>query len=135
MFLTTNQIAKFDIAIVSRIHVAICYESLRPSQATSIFRNFLDKLYERGAIEGYHDTDGITEWIDDISNDGLDGRQIRNIVTTALGLARAAKKGGEGRGKLTKEHLVRAHKNVNNFKNEFKLQMEKYRDSQERMIR
>lgn len=35
----------------------------------------------------------IREWLEeDVITMGLDGRQIRNIVTSALGLARAQKK-------------------------------------------
>lgn len=136
MFLTTNQIASFDIAIVSRIHVAIRYESLDRKQTEAIFRNFLGKLEENRLIENFEDTDGITEWLEDtVYKEGLDGRQIRNIVTTALGLARAAKEDGDGNGKLTKEHLRRAFINVNTFKNDFKLQMQRYKDSQDKMIK
>lgn len=136
MFLTTNQIASFDIAIVSRIHVAIRYESLGKPQTERIFRNFLDKLADNNLIENYEDTDGVTDWLEDtVYKEGLDGRQIRNIVTTALGLARAAKADGDGNGKLTKEHLKRAFNNVNTFKNDFKLQMQRYKDSQDKMIK
>ncbi|CAG8972133.1 hypothetical protein HYALB_00008138 [Hymenoscyphus albidus] len=136
MFLTTNHIASFDIAIVSRIHVAIRFESLDQKQTEAIFRNFLDKLEDNRLIESYTDRDGILDWLEDtVYREGLDGRQIRNVVTTALGLARAAKEEGDGNGKLTKEHLRRAFLNVNTFKNDFKLQMQRYKDSQEKMIK
>lgn len=136
MFLTTNQIASFDIAIVSRIHVAIRYESLGREQTEDIFRNFLDKLAENNLIDNYNERDGVLDWLEDtVYKEGLDGRQIRNIVTTALGLARAAKEDGDGDGKLAKEHLKRAFDNINSFKNDFKLQMQRYKDSQDKMIK
>ena len=54
MFLTTNHIATFDVAIPSRVHVAIRYESLNKRQQEAIFRGFLGKLDEN-AIEDYDD--------------------------------------------------------------------------------
>ncbi|KAI0853358.1 P-loop containing nucleoside triphosphate hydrolase protein [Daldinia vernicosa] len=101
MFLTTNQIAQFDVAIPSRIHVSIQYESLKPAQMEQIFRGFLQPLEDKNLIEDYEE---ILEWLkEDVYGIGFDGRQIRNIVTTALGLARAERR--KGKGKLNKKHL------------------------------
>ncbi|KAF5629995.1 AAA family [Fusarium tjaetaba] len=132
MFLTTNQIAEFDVAIPSRIHLAIRYESLQTSQMEAIFDSFLRDLDERNLIEDYSD---IKDWLDDsVYKEKLDGRQIRNMVTTALGLARAESRSGGGQ-KLNKRHLKRAFGNISDFKRDFNTQMQRYIDGQEKMIK
>lgn len=133
MFLTTNQIADFDIAIPSRIHFAIRYESLTPAQMEAIFKGFLTKLNEQNLIEDY---DEILDWIkEDVYSEGFDGRQIRNVVTTALSLARADEKKRKGRGQLTKSHMKKAFANVKMFKRDFNTQIQRYKDSQQNMIK
>lgn len=125
--LTTNQIANFDVAVQSRIHVAIKYTQLSPGQTIAIFNGFLRPLVDRGCVDEYDD---IQEWIrEDMSGVGLDGRQIRNIVTSALALARAEKK-----TKLDKKHLKRISNNVRNYKHDFIVQFERYKNSQEGMV-
>lgn len=84
MILTTNQIANFDVATPSRIHVTIKYESLNRSQTQAIFEAFLNPLVKKNAIENY---DEILHWLEqtvyrEVGKEtiGLDGRQIRNLV-------------------------------------------------------
>lgn len=133
MFLTTNQIAEFDIAIPSRIHVAIQYESLKTDQMENIFKGFLDNLDKNNLIEDYRE---IKEWLkDDVYSEQFDGRQIRNIVTTALDLARAEKHYYGGDGKLKRKHIKMAFNNVKEFKRSFGIAYERYKDSQNKMIR
>jgi hypothetical protein len=99
----------------------------------SIFKGFLEKLEKNNLIEDYED---IMEWLrDDVFSEGFDGRQIRNIVTTSLSLARADAKRGLGKGKLSKTHLKKAFANVKAFKREFQTQMQRYKDSQMKMIK
>ena len=132
MFLTTNQIAQFDIAIPSRIHVSIQYQSLKAPQMDGIFKGFLQPLEDQGLLEN---SDEIMEWLkEDVYSVGFDGRQIRNIVTTALGLARAESKFRNGKGKLNKGHLKAVVKNVSAFKTDFTVQFDRYVTSQEKMI-
>ncbi|KAH8204871.1 hypothetical protein TruAng_000910 [Truncatella angustata] len=133
MFLTTNQIAQFDVAIPSRIHVAIKYESLTKTQATKIFEGFLKPLEDNDEI---HDYERIKEYLnDDVLSIRFDGRQIRNIITTALGIARAESGSQAGRkGKLKKAHLKKAVQNARAFKEEFVVQYDRYKVSQEKMI-
>lgn len=131
MFLTTNQIAQFDVAIPSRIHISIQYASLNPDQMQQIFKGFLKPLQDRNLIEDY---DGIMEWLgEDVYNLGFDGRKIRNIVTTALGLARAESK--TGKGKLTKKHLKLVVSNARVFKEDFMVQYDRYINAQEKLIK
>lgn len=132
MFLTTNQIKNFDIAIPSRVHVAIQYKSLTPIQTQAIFKGFLDKL-DDDMIDDKEDL--VESWVDEkIIKSGFDGRQIRNTITVALGLARASRSSESGGTKLKKEHLQRAYDNVASFKNNFEVQMERYKESQSNMI-
>ena len=122
--LTTNQIANFDIAVHSRIHIAIKYSKLSRDQTEAIFDGFLEPLARKGCVQNL---DEIREWIkDSVCDKDLDGRQIRNVVTSALGLARAA-----GRSKLKKSDLRTVQDNVHEFKKDLSREYEKYRNSQE----
>ncbi|EXJ70039.1 uncharacterized protein A1O5_07112 [Cladophialophora psammophila CBS 110553] len=123
LMLTTNQIAKFDVAVQSRIHVAFKYVSLNEDQTMGIFGGFLGPLAKKGLVK---DWDDIKEWLlEDVVKMGFDGRQIRNIVTSALGLARA-----QGKSRLEKSHIKLVLNNVKDFKDEFIKQFEKYKTEQ-----
>ncbi|KAL4958493.1 P-loop containing nucleoside triphosphate hydrolase protein [Aspergillus filifer] len=134
VFLTTNQIAQFDIAIPSRIHIALRYETLNKEQMKKIFMGFLDPLDTRGLINDYDD---IQDWLhEDVYKFEFDGRKIRNIVTTALGLARADRKNNNSlSGKLHKRHLKQAVNNAHAFKTDFMMQMDRYINAQDKMIK
>lgn len=125
--LTTNQIAQFDVAVQSRIHVAIKYVKLDATQTMAIFKGFLEPLAKRGLVK---DMEEIRVWLEeDVIRMGLDGRQIRNIVTSALGLARA-----QGSTRLEKSHIKMMLSNVKDFKDEFIEQFEKYKSEQQGMV-
>jgi AAA+ superfamily predicted ATPase len=113
MILTTNRITSLDIAVQSRIHLAIRYDDLTKEQKCNIFRSFLEQL-EPGSIEDFED---IMEYIKEYGSEAdLNGRQIRNIVTSALSLARVNKKDEL----LTEKHL----KEVLNVTKEFQKQLD-----------
>jgi ATP-dependent Clp protease ATP-binding subunit ClpA len=132
MFLTTNQIAQFDVAIPSRIHVSVQYDSLKKPQMEKIFTGFLQPLEDKGLIKDYNE---ILNWLkEDVYSIGFDGRQIRNIVTTALGLSRAEAQYGSGKAKLTKSHLKAVVNNSRSFKNDFIRGYDRYLRSQDDMI-
>ena len=98
-----------------------------------IFKGFLEPLERENLIDDYND---LLTWLaEDVYDIGLDGRQIRNVVTTALGLARAEEKYKQGNGKLSKKHLKLAANNACAFKKEFLVQMDRYINSQEKMIK
>ena len=121
--LTTNQIAQFDVAVQSRIHIAIKYSSLNKEQAPAIFEGFLEPLNKRGVVR---DIDGMISWLkEDVCGMGLDGRQIRNIVTSALALARSEKK-----DKFEKANIKKVLNNVKEYKQEFVEQFANYKASQ-----
>lgn len=92
----TNRIRDFDVAVQSRIHLAIKYDDLSKEQQVDIFNSFLNQAKEKGHIENW---DKIGKWVQREAGSKFNGRQIRNIVTSAMGLARA-----EGR-KLNVEDL------------------------------
>lgn len=96
-------------------------------QTVAIFEGFLKPLAEKSRVK---DMDDIRDWIkEDVCKIGLDGRQIRNIVTSALGIARA-----KGKRKLDKKDLKQILNNVRDYKDDFVRQFEKYKNSQDGMI-
>jgi AAA+ superfamily predicted ATPase len=114
MILTTNRITSLDIAVQSRIHLAIRYEDLTVPQKIEIFKHFLGQL-EPDSID---DPEGIMDYIKEYgAEDDLNGRQIRNIVSSSLSLARN-EKGSENR--LTQKHL----KEVLRITKDFQKQLE-----------
>jgi hypothetical protein len=44
MFLTTNRVAQFDEAILSRIHLMLRYDDLNQAARTTIWGHFLDRV-------------------------------------------------------------------------------------------
>ncbi|MCJ1417781.1 hypothetical protein MMC32_004126 [Xylographa parallela] len=102
MILTTNRINSLDIAVQSRIHLAIRYDDLTKTQKKKIFQMFLEQL-EPDSIKNH---DAITEFINNYGCEAkLNGRQIRNVVSSALSLARSTAKSDGGDPRLTVTHL------------------------------
>jgi AAA+ superfamily predicted ATPase len=98
MILIINRIISLDAAIQSRIHLAIRYYDLTQQQKIEIFNIFLDQLQ----LEE-HNIEKMKEWIRESGSAyELNGRQIRNVVSSAWALAHSR---GE---KLSHEHLKRA---------------------------
>lgn len=95
MLLTTNRLTSLDVAVLSRIHLAIRYRDLGPDDIINIFNTFLKK-----ADIDPEDRRDIERWVKrEATEYNLNGRQIRNIVTSAQALARSEKK------LLTRDHL------------------------------
>jgi SpoVK/Ycf46/Vps4 family AAA+-type ATPase len=107
LFLTTNRLRSFDIAVQSRIRrwpsrqpsrttltrtdVAIEYGDLTADQREAIFKEFLGQLKQGGLIERW---DNVLDWVQEEGKQKtFNGRQIRNIVSTAMALAHAEKRG------------------------------------------
>jgi FMN phosphatase YigB (HAD superfamily) len=130
----------FDIAVQSRIRksqyyvvhisasltykdIAIKYDELDSDQQFAIFESFLDQLRRKKLVEDYED---LISWA---KKDGkklaLNGRQIRNIVSTAMNIALVDNK--SGMGKLKREHLSRVAKQTKDFKQELRTQEDIYR--------
>ena len=117
MILTTNRIKSIDVAVQSRIHLAIRYEDLSKQYRREIFKMFLDQL-EPNSIS---DHSGIIDWIEDSGCEyKLNGREIRNVVTSALALAKSTKRQNGGDDRLTKQHLKRVIQITMDFQEQLK---------------
>lgn len=90
LILTSNRVGTFDGAFKSRIQLALHYENLGEPQRRQIWRNFVKRLETLDADE--IDVDDIKENLDALAKHDMNGRQIRNAVTTARQLAQYRKK-------------------------------------------
>ncbi|RSM13182.1 hypothetical protein CEP52_002042 [Fusarium oligoseptatum] len=108
LILTTNRVGTFDEAFKSRIQLALRYEKLQGYQRKQIWRNFFTRLKEIGE-EDKIDFDDIQLNLDELTRHEMNGRQIRNSITTARQLAKY-----KGR-KMTFSHLKRAISVANKF--------------------
>ena len=106
IILTTNRINSLDIAVQSRIHLAIQYKDLNEEQKYKIFQTFLNQIPDR-------DIDDIYEIKKELKKlcrrAQINGRQIRNIVSSAQALARAEQK------KLSWDHLQTVYETTVDF--------------------
>ncbi|KAH8728463.1 P-loop containing nucleoside triphosphate hydrolase protein [Phaeosphaeriaceae sp. PMI808] len=82
MFLTTNRIKNFDAAFKSRIHLAIKYPGLSSLAQRQLWTTFITNNFQRP--EPYWLS---TSLLDELSARSLNGRQIKNVVRTAMALA------------------------------------------------
>lgn len=85
LILTSNRVGSFDEAFKSRIQLALYYQDLSQPQRRKIWRNFIGRLKALG--ETSVDYDDIDDHIDVLVNYEMNGRQIRNTITTARQLA------------------------------------------------
>jgi SpoVK/Ycf46/Vps4 family AAA+-type ATPase len=88
IILTTNRISSLDIAVQSRIHLSIRYNELSEEDCIKIFEIFTSKVeFEPGHRKF------VKDWFkSDVSDEGLNGRQIRNLVTSAQSIAKSKDK-------------------------------------------
>lgn len=101
IILTTNRVKSFDVAVLSRINLAIRYTDLSEPQIIRLYKYFLDQLGENWI----DDRDGVDDFIKNYADQyGLNGRQIRNAVSGALALARSGSRNASNK-KLTFRHL------------------------------
>jgi SpoVK/Ycf46/Vps4 family AAA+-type ATPase len=96
IILTTNRITSLDVAVQSRMHLAIQYKDLSEQQKKSIFKKFLDDI-PKDYIRDRDMIDRQLDWV--CKRVDLNGRQIRNIVSGAQALATSE------RQKLSYDHL------------------------------
>lgn len=93
LILTSNRVGIFDEAFKSRIQLSLRYQNLDRTQRLEIWRNFISRL-ERLAddIDGLEiDAKDILDHIDKLATPELNGREIRNAISTARQLARYRK--------------------------------------------
>lgn len=110
LILTTNRIREFDVAVQSRINLGIKYADLERAQLQKIFDNFLDQVPEENIKEKeaikmwFREDDEAREW-----TKALNGRHIRNIIFSAIDLAKV-----DG-GRLTLDHIKKMTRTTHAF--------------------
>ncbi|KFY28457.1 hypothetical protein V493_02921 [Pseudogymnoascus sp. VKM F-4281 (FW-2241)] len=118
LILTTNRINSFDVAVQSRVHLAVKYHNFNDKQISEIYTIFLKQIRDDDNIANW---DNILDWIKIESRTSkFNGRQIRNIVSAALGLARAESK------KLNSDHLDQIVRRTTEFHEELAEQRKAY---------
>ncbi|KAH5442997.1 hypothetical protein HBI23_131260 [Parastagonospora nodorum] len=85
LILTTNRIGTFDEAFKSRVQLALHYPPLNERGRKEIWHNFMRSLKTGGE---HADFDEIEEKLHVLAEHKLNGRQIRNTISTARQLAR-----------------------------------------------
>ncbi|KAK2006375.1 hypothetical protein LZ32DRAFT_611335 [Colletotrichum eremochloae] len=108
LILTTNRVGTFDEAFKSRIQLALRYERLKDYQRKTIWKNFFERLKSIGEEDSI-DFDDISLHIDELTRHPMNGRQIRNTITTARQLAKFMGK------KMVFSHLQRTIAITNKF--------------------
>ena len=101
LILTTNRVGTLDEAFKSRIQLALQYDNPMEHQRKQIWRNFFQNLRDLEEEKNI-DFDDIMLNMDDLSGYPMNGRQIRNSITSARKLARFRQK------KMTFTHLRHA---------------------------
>ncbi|KAK8867410.1 P-loop containing nucleoside triphosphate hydrolase protein [Apiospora arundinis] len=89
LILTSNRVGTFDEAFKSRIQLSLHYENLGISQRRKIWRNFMNRVK---SLDPTIDYDDIIDHIEDLSMVEMNGREIRNAITTARQLAQFKEK-------------------------------------------
>ncbi|KAL9108145.1 MAG: hypothetical protein Q9187_008334, partial [Circinaria calcarea] len=85
LILTSNRVGTFDEAFKSRIQLALHYENLTAPQREKIWKNFLKRL--KDMEEDKVNIEDLRQHIDELAKHNMNGRQIRNALTTARQLA------------------------------------------------
>lgn len=80
LILTSNRVGTFDEAFISRIQLALHYPSLETHQRLKIWKLFIDRLE---GLDERIDVDNLRENLTALKTEELNGRQIRNAITTA----------------------------------------------------
>ncbi|KAI0534775.1 hypothetical protein GGR58DRAFT_43234 [Xylaria digitata] len=81
LILTSNRVGTFDEAFKSRIQLALHYPALGPYERLQIWQNFFEKL--DGQHDAAVDVDDLRDHLVELKEEEMNGRQIRNAITTA----------------------------------------------------
>ncbi|RBA15443.1 hypothetical protein FPRO05_12517 [Fusarium proliferatum] len=135
LILTSNRVGTFDEAFKSRIQLSLHYEGLKKDQRRAIWENFLNRLndleQENLKIEPIEERkrkfqeskginfDDIVRHLADLAEEQMNGRQIRNAITTARQLAKFK---GERMTYRHLEHVIRISRKFDKY-------LDKVRDS------
>ncbi|KAI9781876.1 MAG: hypothetical protein M1839_005670 [Geoglossum umbratile] len=101
LILTSNRVGTFDEAFKSRIQLALHYDNLTETQRRTIWENFIKRLE---TIEGDNvNIEDLRRNIGALAKHDMNGRQIRNALTTARQLAQYK---GERMNSLHLKHSI-----------------------------
>ncbi|KAK7913869.1 hypothetical protein PG985_011572 [Apiospora marii] len=92
LILTTNRVGIFDEAFKSRIQLALHYDNLGKPQRAQIWKNFFKRLQTLEGKDRSIDFDTLESYVDELAEYPMNGRQIRNTITTARQLAKFKKR-------------------------------------------
>ncbi|KAL6825124.1 AAA family ATPase [Trichoderma camerunense] len=81
LILTSNRVGTFDEAFKSRIQLAVHYNNLTTHQRTKIWGNFIHRL--KNLNEDGIDFIDLEDNIERLAHKEMNGREIRNAITTA----------------------------------------------------
>jgi hypothetical protein len=84
LIMTSNRVGTFDEAFKSRIQVSLHYEDHTMTARRAIWRNFIRMLEDSGADVNISN---LEAHIDELAEQEMNGRQIRNAMTTGRQLA------------------------------------------------
>ena len=87
LILTSNRVGTFDEAFKSRIQLALHYEDLTMPQRKQIWDNFFTHLQDLEDEEQNIDFDDMRSNLKNLASYKMNGRQIRNAITTARQLS------------------------------------------------
>ncbi|KXT08310.1 hypothetical protein AC579_1790 [Pseudocercospora musae] len=111
IILTTNRIRSFDVAVQSRMHLAIQYDDLQPEAKANIYRTLLKKIPKYQLDDELQPGKALDKRLDQLCRRGkINGRQIRNAVGSAYALAK-----DQNHGILKFEHLEEVHEMTMDF--------------------
>ncbi|KAK2742480.1 hypothetical protein FQN57_005371 [Myotisia sp. PD_48] len=85
LFLTSNRVKTIDEAFQSRIHLAIYYKQLRNENCARVWRRWVKKYQEN--IDDYQQVVDETDEGGKLYSTELNGRQIRNVFSSAMALS------------------------------------------------
>ncbi|SCO50252.1 related to TOB3 (member of AAA-ATPase family) [Fusarium fujikuroi] len=99
LILTSNRVGIFDEAFKSRIQLNLRYKNLDQDQRRQIWKNFFTRLRrledeassKHSGLSYGAKVDEMLDKLDELADANLNGRQIRNAVSTARQLARYQK--------------------------------------------
>lgn len=87
LILTTNRVPALDIAVLSRIHLAVKYTDLDVKQSQSIWNKLLTKIEHDNSEKFDSQVETLVRKDVRKTMTRLNGRQIRNIISSAQALA------------------------------------------------
>lgn len=113
LILTSNRVGIFDEAFKSRIQVSLHYEDHTASARKAIWKNFINILESSSANANIGE---LEDHLDELAQEEMNGRQIRNAMTTARQLALHQKE------RLDWTHLEQALSTAKEFDRYLKVQ-------------